>query len=261
VHRWFNYRALRQVLFAFLSIVGSAAALETRAACIVPDAAGTAGLPPVGCTYTTPNSSAFPNNNLFILNGLPPASTVDIESNLHSFTGVVEGPGGGLGGNAQTYQASLDMFMTGTGAMSTYSRNLVMPLSSVQTHSAPRISGSTPQSFLTDMFGMQGQITGDPDFDLLRITAGTAFGMPGPGQTKLTRLGPAGSPWNVDSYFDITYRIDFVGKAGGPFSGMSGSTTGVAQYVIGAIPEPTSTMLSVIGCLGVILRSRRRTQY
>ena len=52
------------------------------------------------------------------------------------------------------------------------------------------------------------------------------MGMPSPGHTTLTQSGPQ---WNVESFFDITYRIDFVGSPGGPFAGHSGSTTGTAR--------------------------------
>jgi len=99
------------------------------------------------------------------------------------------------------------------------------------------------------MFRLFGQITnpgsGDPDFDLLRIVAGTDFGLPSPGHTTLTRLGPPGSNWAVDSFFDITYRIDFVGRVGGALSGMSGSTTGTIRMgtaapfkCLGGCPTP-----------------------
>ena len=93
------------------------------------------------------------------------------------------------------------------------------------------------------MFGLQGQITGDPDFDLLRITAGSGFGLPSPGHTTLTRQGPPGSGWAVDSFFDISYRIDFVGAAGSPrIGGMSGSTTGTIRMVaVRPPPPPTVT--------------------
>jgi hypothetical protein len=106
---------------------------------------------------------------------------------------------------------------------------------------------------------LQGQITGDPDFDLLRVTAGSAFGLPSPGHTTLTQL-PGGN-WNVDSFFDITYRIDFIGRAGGPLGGMSGSTTGTIRMQAGepAIPEPTSVALCTIGlAVGGIVAVRRR---
>ncbi len=65
--------------------------------------------------------------------------------------------------------------------------------------------------------GCRGRLLGDPDFDLLRITAGGDFGMPSPGHTTLTDLG--GGNWNVDSFFDITYRIDFVGQPRRPLLG------------------------------------------
>jgi hypothetical protein len=100
-----------------------------------------------------------------------------------------------------------------------------------ETHVAPR-SGTPIQSFDTDMFRIQGQLPiGDPDFDLLRITAGTGFGMPSPGHTTLT-VQP-GRNWAVDSFFDITYRIDFVGAPRGRLGGMSGSTTATIRMQAG----------------------------
>jgi type VI protein secretion system component Hcp len=77
---------------------------------------------------------------------------------------------------------------------------------------------------------------GDPDFDLLRITAGSDFGLPSPGHTTLTQL-PGGN-WNVDSFFDITYRIDFAGTPGGVLGGRSGSTTGTIRMMSGNPARP-----------------------
>lgn len=253
-----NQVCRRGRLLSLLTAVGLAASVTANAACIESDSGGTAGLPPVGCTYTTPDILT-PNNDLFILNGLPPGTTIQMDSALHSFSSIVVGPGGGLGGEVQTYQASLDMPMIGTGTLAAFNRNIVMALSSVESHSAPRAPGTTPQSFATDMFLLQGQLPpGDPDFDLLRITAGSGFGLPSPGHTTLTRLGPAGSNWNVDSFFDITYRIDFVGHPGSPFGGMSGSTIGTAQFVVGGVPEPNTSLLLMSGLVGLVLGARRR---
>lgn len=84
---------------------------------------------------------------------------------------------------------------------------------------------------------------GDPDFDLLRITAGSTFGLPSPGHSTLTRQNDG--TWAVDSFFDITYRIDFKASASGGTSGgtsggisgeISGSTTGTIR-VQASCPE------------------------
>ena len=253
-----NQMVRRNWLVTLLTVVGLATSVAAQAACIVSDSAGTADLPPVGCTYDTPDVPV-PNNDLFIIDGLPVGTFIQMDSALHSFFNIVAGPGGGLGGEAETYQALLDMPMIGNGLLAGFNRNIVMPLSAVESHSAPRVPGTTPQSFPTDMFQLQGHIIGDPDFDLLRITAGTGFGMPSPGHTTLTRLGPPGSNWSVDSFFDIEYRIDFVGAPGGPLSGRSGSTTRKARFVIGGkVPEPGSCLLFVSGAIGLCVGRRRR---
>jgi hypothetical protein len=105
------------------------------------------------------------------------------------------------------------------------------------------------------LYRMFSQIAGgDPDFDLLRLVAGTDFGLPSPGQTTLTQVGPN---WNVESFFDITYRIDFIGAPGGPFSGMSGSTTSQSRFQIGMpVPEPTSVVMWAMAFWGLALRRK-----
>ncbi len=169
--------------------------------------------------------------------------------------------------------------MQGTGALAAYNRVLVMPGqpgpggvasffdpafnvtgSSYEVHAAPRTAFAPVQSYNTDLFRMQSQIVGvgDPDFDLLRLTAGTDFGLPSPGHTTLTQVGPN---WNVESFFDITYRIDFVGHPGGPFGGMSGSSTGMSRFQIGMpiVPEPATYLLIATGlacCFSIRRRSR-----
>ena len=83
---------------------------------------------------------------------------------------------------------------------------------------------------------MQGQLFGDPDFDTLVITAGSGFGLPSPGETTLTDNG--NGTFQVDSFFDVTYRIDFVGAPGSQLEGLSGSTTGTIQMGTGQPPAP-----------------------
>jgi len=198
-------------------------AMEPLPCMAADDGSGTVKLPPAGCGYVSPMDLHR------MIDGLPPGTTIEIDPKHNRFFNIVTMPGGGLGGDKETFDSTLEIKMMGTGGLA-YTRMLAMPVQS-ETHTGPRMLGAPMQSFDTDMFMLQGQMIGDPDFDLLRITGGTGFGMPSPGHTTLTRL--PSTNWTVDSFFDITYRIDFVGQTPGPFSGMSGSTTGTIRMTTG----------------------------
>lgn len=214
----------------------------------VPDnGTGTADLPPVGHWYVT-----MPGDPMRIIDGLPAGTEILIEATLADYAGVSEVVGGPLGGHVQTYSASLHMSMAGTGTLAGYTRSIFVPVT-VGTYSAPRTPGSPVQDFDRDMFHLTGGITGDPDFALLDITAGTDFGLPSPGHTTLTRQGGPGSDFAVDSFFDVTYRIDFTGTGGSVLHEMSGSTTAVSRMVV---PEPTTMVLLLGGIVGLFRRKR-----
>ena len=199
--------------------------------CFAPDnGTGTIDLPAAECRHF--------GGPLHVTDGLPAGTELLSAGSLDSFFDIVRAPGGSLGGEHVTAKASMQLMMRGTGTQSGYQRLIEIPIQTLELDSAPRTPGNPVQSFDTDMFRMFGQAVaiGDPDFDLLRITGGTDFGLPSPGHTTLTQL-PGGN-WAVDSFFDITYRIDFVGHPGGPFSGMSGSTTGTIRMSQRSGPRP-----------------------
>jgi hypothetical protein len=210
--------------------------------CVQPDAGGTVILPPQGCGYLSPADVHR------IIDGLPAGTTIRLGAEHQEFFGIQHSPGGSLGGEKEDFGSFLVLDLNGTGSLSGFHRTLSVQ-ASCETHTAPRTPGQPVQSFDTEMFMIQGQLPpGDPDFDLLRITAGSGFGLPSPGHTTLTNLGSSpgegpGGQWNVDSFFDITYRIDFVGRSGGHLSGMSGSTTGTIRMQTGQpatsdVPNP-----------------------
>ena len=235
---------------------------------VVPDnGSGTAALPI--------RSDYIAQTPMHIANGLPAGSSNDNDAVLPSPVAAAEQVGGTLGGTRSGGGGPLFTWtMHGVGLFAGYNRTLSFPpaaggagvlsfsdpaFSSVggsfEVHAAPRISGDPVQSFDTDMFRMFSQITGDPDFDLLRVTAGTDFGMPSPGHTTLTRQ--LGGTWAVDSFFDVTYRIDFVGHPGGTFEGMSGSTIATVRLAVAPdVPEPAT--LGILATVLIFLRRRAR---
>ncbi len=216
---------------------GAAAALPP--ACTVPDnGTGTIFLPPTGCAYLSPDEVHL------ILDGLPPGSTIELAPIHKDF--ICRDAGGGescvvddgdpTNGETELFDSTLEFEMRGTGILAGFQRTITIPNVVALVQSGPRQPGNLVQGFDTEMMQLQGQITGDPDFDLLQVTAGTGYGLPSPGHTTLTSL-PGGN-WAVDSFFDITYRIDFVGAPGGPFGGQSGSTTGTVRMRAAGPAQP-----------------------
>jgi hypothetical protein len=207
-------RRLLLVTLALFLLTPGLASAQVEDCCTLPDNGhGTVDLPP-NCSVGYLGAGQ-------IRDGLPAGSPVNVAARLVGFVVTNQGAGGSLGGEFQQWNASLELTMSGTGVYSAYNRFLVLPVSG-ETHSAPRVPFTPVQSFDMNVHTLQGQITSDPDFDLLRVTAGYGFGMPSPGHTTLTQVG---TQWAIDSFFDITFRIDFIGNLTGPFAGRSGSTT------------------------------------
>jgi len=219
-------------------------AIDTTACQVVDNGTGTADFPPSPCAYGTGGGGG--GGRIVVRAGLPQGTTLVMDPVLSDpvCDPFMSGPGGSLGGEMHVCTAVLSLHVTGTGSLQGMERQLAMQLA-MEVHTGPRSPGDPIQTFDTDMFLLQGQIFGDPDFDLLRVTGGSGFGMPSPGHTTLTRLGPPGSSFAVDSFFDIEYRIDFQGAAGSVLQGLSGTDitppvpqlTGKKPYCTGGCPD------------------------
>ncbi len=184
--------------------------------CQAPDnGAGTADFPP-DCPY---DSEVEP---MKIIDGLPPETTIEMWGPITDFINVVNTPGGSLGGEICTFDAFLDWTVSGTGSLLGFNRHLYVPVSG-EIHIAARTSGDSIQAFECVVYDLTGELFGDPDFCTLRFRAGSYYGLPGPGHTVLTEL-PSGD-FAVESFFDITYTIEFEGCPGSQLDDYMGITT------------------------------------
>ncbi|MBU0983461.1 MAG: hypothetical protein KKA42_06300, partial [candidate division Zixibacteria bacterium] len=204
-------------------------AVYLGATCVAPDnGTGTPTLPPP-CPYVAPEEP------MLIIDGLPPGTTIELVPVLENFLctntglcsgalppGECEGVGGSLGGNFQCFEATLDLVVAGTGDLAGFNRHLSVPMF-CEVHTAPRTPGDPIQVFDQAMFRYNGELFGDPDFDVFSIVGGNDYGLPSPGEARLTKL-PDGD-FAVESFFDITYQINFAGAPGSQLEGLAGSTT------------------------------------
>ncbi len=192
--------------------------------CVGPNVNGTTPFPPA-CAYT---------GDMTIVNGLPLGTTIEIDFSLGPImANVVTVNGGPLGGETTMLDWSGTMTMTGTGSLAGFNR-ILFPNLSCLLYTAPRIPGTPIQTFITDFETGSAMIFGDPDFCTFELRIGDTFTLPSPGQTTFTRLGGPGSNFNIDSFFDLTYEIEFVGCPGSLLEGFGGITQDTTRIQAGA---------------------------
>jgi hypothetical protein len=241
-----------------VGLLVSFASLASAQPCEVPDnGTGTVDLPPAGCGYLSPSDVHE------IIDGLPPGTTIRLDPIHSRFFNELVIPGGPLGGATETFDSFIDFEVTGTGDLATFNRLLTIQVQ-CETATAPRSPGNAVQDFDTEMVSMTGSLVGDPDFQSLTITGGSTVG-PSPGHTTLTRLGPPGSDFQVDSFFDIAYRIDYVGAPGSVLAGLSGSSMDQIHMSLPATTTPVASrplglfaMAAVLALVAATILVRRR---
>ncbi len=193
--------------------------------CVAPDnGSGTVDLP-AACPFYGPDGEL-----MYIIEGLPPGTTLELDPNMVNHTNIARTPGGTLGGEIETFDSTLVLAVAGTGDLEGYYRTLAVPVS-CEVHTGPRNPGDPVQTFQTEMYNLQGELYGDPDFCTFRVRAGGELGLPSPGYTTLTKL-PSGD-FAVDSFFDITYEIEFEGCPGSPLDAYAGTTQDTVRWLQG----------------------------
>lgn len=190
--------------------------------CRVPDdGSGTVTLPPKGCGYLSPADFHM------IIAGLPAGTTIIVKPIHGAFicgkgreTGCVIG-GTPETGEVEEFESTIRLHLEGRGGLAGYNRVIDVP-AKVTTRVGPRRPGKPVQQFETEMVSLSGSITGDRDFAVLNIEAGSANGLPSPGSTVLTQLDDG--TWQVDSKFEVGYRISFEGADDSLLRGSGGTT-------------------------------------
>ena len=197
--------------------------------CRLPDnGAGTVTMPP-----DCPDGYV---SDLEIVDGLVGA-TIQISGTLFDFINVVENIGGGLGGTQSNFDATLRMEMFGTGALAGFARTIHVPVSGLVDW-GPRTLNDPVQAFTAQVHDLSGSIFGDPDFDELHFRHGSLYALPGLGSTTLTRVGGVGADFLVDSFFDITYEIEFLGAPGSVLEFQGGTTQRMTTLNVCPVTSP-----------------------
>ncbi|MEE8575813.1 MAG: hypothetical protein V3T31_01035, partial [candidate division Zixibacteria bacterium] len=197
------------------------------------DGSGTVSLP-ADCPYETE-----PEDPMVMIDGFPPGSWIEMDATLTNFNctspflcssppgpGLCEAPGGTLGGNYQCFEAGLELKVRGQGGLAGFNRTLFVPMA-LEIHTGPRTPGDPLQVFPAEIYRAQGELFGDPDFCTFRILAGTDFGLPSPGQTTIEFNDP---DWWVESFFDVSYTVEFEGCPGSQLEGYVGTTFATVRW-------------------------------
>ncbi len=185
---------------------------------------------PAPCDYPSPDAD--------VLMPVFPGADLIMDPTLLGLQ--IEGinPGGLLGGEIIFVQGFMQLDILGTGDLAGFQRQVQMQIGG-ELHISPPVNIGPDVQFDTEWVVLQGDLFGDPDFQQLSIQGGAGIGLPAPGQSTFIQL--PGGDFNVDSFFDIAYQIDFQGAPGGSLDGLQGGVQAppVQQIVPCLPPMPT----------------------
>jgi len=218
----------------FLLLLGAQGVLaQSSSCCVLPDnGSGTVDMAPL-----CPSGYV---GAMHITSGFSGTASIDISGALIVGSSS-EGPGGTLGGTVSSFSGNLEMTMDGTGDLAGFHRFITLPVTGTMS-SAPRTPGDAVQDFDTELNSLEGELFGDPDFCTLHLTAGLDFILPGAGHTTLTRIGSPGTDFQVDSFFDIGYQIDWQGCPGSILDGQGGTSGETQNFKTCESPVPAAGM-------------------
>jgi hypothetical protein len=209
-------KRLPSLLVALLAVT-VLAERGAAADCLQPNVGGSIALPAT-CDVTAPNDP------FVIVDGLPFGTTIEVTPTWHGFANVVAFAGGIFpGGEIQQFDGLMELEMDGTGTLAGFQRHLFMQVAA-ETHSSAKSPGDASQTLDIEIVALSGVLIFDPDFDSLSFEAGVGFGLPSSGTMHLLRQGGPGSDFEVESVFDLSYRIEFLGAAGSVLDGYAGTT-------------------------------------
>jgi len=216
-------------------------------------------LPPRGCDYLSAGEAHI------IIDGLPPGTTINVAPIHGSFLcgggpysseGCEIPPPSASQPSSEIFFSTLVFNLTGTGSLAGLNCTLAIPGVEVEVHLDPRPVGDPDQTLNAEMVSLYGSTAMDMScnlFQSLTVRAGSFQGLPTTaGMTRLLRR-PNGK-WQVDSFFDVFYSIQFVGKPGGPLAGRSGTTTATepVRMTAGSL-SPSIPTLSQWGLISFML--------
>lgn len=160
----------------------------------------------------------------FAAQRMSPARALLMRMNLRATPGADMYPGSPLGGGLSVGNDLLEVEIFGEGAWSSFHRSITVPVQTFINWS-PEAVHQPKQGRAADLYFLYGEVAGDPDFSLLRISGGTGFGMPSLGHSVIEKQ-PSGD-WKLDSSYDLTYRVEWLGAQGSALAGQGGATQSV----------------------------------